>query len=55
MAVWLRRACTERNMKLFTLIQDPRFDPLREQTEFRAVVDQMGLTQYTPPARIALF
>jgi tetratricopeptide (TPR) repeat protein len=55
MVLWLKRACAERNMKLFTLIQDPRFDPWRDQSEFRAVVDQMGLTQYTPPPRPIFF
>jgi tetratricopeptide (TPR) repeat protein len=55
MVIWLKRACAERNMKLFTLVQDPRFDPWRDQSEFRAVVDQIGLTQYTPPPRPAFF
>ena len=45
---WLNRACDERNMKLFTLTQDPRFDPLRHHSEFRGIVEQVGLTQYSP-------
>ena len=45
---WLNRACDERNMKLFTLTQDPRFDPLRHRSEFREIVEQMGLKQYSP-------
>lgn len=48
--VWLNRACNERNMKLFTLTQDPRFDPLRRRSDFKQIVDQMGLSQ-TSPAR----
>jgi serine/threonine-protein kinase len=45
---WLNRACSERNMKLFTLPQDPRFDPLRHRSEFKQIVEQMGLKQYSP-------
>jgi tetratricopeptide (TPR) repeat protein len=45
---WLRRACNERNMKLFTLTQDPRFDPLRRRSDFKQIVDQMGLSQNAP-------
>ncbi|MGC1449655.1 MAG: tetratricopeptide repeat protein [Candidatus Sulfotelmatobacter sp.] len=48
--VWLNRACKERNMKLFTLTQDPRFDPLRRRSDFKQIVEQMGLSQ-TNPAR----
>jgi len=47
MVAWLKRACDERNMKLFTLIQDPRFDALRHRSEFREIVRQMGLKQYS--------
>jgi tetratricopeptide (TPR) repeat protein/TolB-like protein len=46
--VWLNRACDERNMKLFTLTQDPRFDPLRHRSEFKEIVAQMGLAQSSP-------
>ena len=42
---WLNRACSERNMKLFTLSQDPRFDPLRRWPEFKEIVGQVGLPQ----------
>jgi tetratricopeptide (TPR) repeat protein/TolB-like protein len=45
---WLNRACNERNMKLFTLTQDPRFDPLRRHSDFKKIVEQMGLSQYSP-------
>jgi tetratricopeptide (TPR) repeat protein len=45
---WLHRACNERNMKLFTLTQDPRFDPLRRRSDFKQIVDQMGLSQNAP-------
>ena len=45
---WLHRACSERNMKLFTLTQDPRFDPLRRRSDFKQIVDRMGLTQNAP-------
>ena len=45
---WLNRACNERNMKLFTLTQDPRFDPLRQRSDFKQIVDQMGLGQVSP-------
>jgi tetratricopeptide (TPR) repeat protein len=50
---WLNRACNERNMKLFTLVQDPRFDLLRNRSEFMQIVDQMGLTQYDPARRVS--
>jgi tetratricopeptide (TPR) repeat protein len=40
---WLNRACSERNMKLFTLSIDPRFDPLRRCPEFKDIVEQVGL------------
>jgi tetratricopeptide (TPR) repeat protein len=43
MISWLDRACQERNMKLFTLPQDPRFDPYRNRSEFREVVARIGL------------
>jgi tetratricopeptide (TPR) repeat protein len=42
---WLKRACNERNMKLFTLPIDPRFDPLRSSSEFNQIVEQVGLGQ----------
>jgi len=45
---WLNRACQERNMKLFTLTQDPRFDLLRRQPEFMQVVEHVGLPQSSP-------
>lgn len=45
---WLNRACQERNMKIFTLTQDPRFDSLRRQPEFMQVVEQVGLPQSSP-------
>jgi tetratricopeptide (TPR) repeat protein len=53
MGFWLNRACNERNMKVFTLMQDPRFDSLRHHSEFKEVVDQVGLPRYNP-SRIAL-
>jgi len=40
---WLQRACSERNMKLFSLPADPRFDALRDAAAFRAVVTRLGL------------
>src|ERR1700722_409927 len=43
MGMWLNRACIERNMKVFSLIQDPRFDSLRHRSEFKEVVDHVGL------------
>lgn len=54
MSVWLNRACDERNMKIFTLIQDPRFDRLRQRPEFKEVVDHVGLAHYDsiPPASL---
>ncbi len=55
MSVWLNRACDERNMKVFTLIQDPRFDGLRNRPEFKKVVDHVGLTQYSPALTASLF
>jgi tetratricopeptide (TPR) repeat protein len=43
---WLKRACSERNMKLFKLRQDPRFDLLRHCPEFREVMEHIGLARY---------
>jgi tetratricopeptide (TPR) repeat protein len=40
---WLTRACEERNMKLFTLNQDPRFDPQRDSSGFQSIVTRVGL------------
>jgi len=45
---WLNRACDERNMKLFTLTQDPRFDSLRQGPAFQEIVAQIGLQQGGP-------
>jgi tetratricopeptide (TPR) repeat protein len=45
-AKWLKRACDERNMKLFKLRQDPRFDNVRHCAEFREVVQHIGLARY---------
>jgi len=45
MIEWLNRACRERNMKVFTLAQDPRFDLLRQHSGFRRIVEQVGLPQ----------
>jgi tetratricopeptide (TPR) repeat protein len=42
---WLERARSERNMKLFLVSQDPRFDTMRGHTEFSAVVQQLGLAK----------
>jgi len=53
MGFWLNRACNERSMKVFTLMQDPRFDPLRHLFEFRQIVDHLGLPRYSP-GRFAL-
>jgi tetratricopeptide (TPR) repeat protein len=43
---WLKRACSEHNMKLFKLRQDPRFDLLRHRPEFREVMENIGLARY---------
>lgn len=40
---WLNRACRERNMKLFTLTHDPRFDVIRHHSGFQQIVRQVGL------------
>ncbi len=48
MGFWLNRACNERNMKVFTLMQDPRFDSLRHLSDFKQVVDHVGLPRYNP-------
>jgi tetratricopeptide (TPR) repeat protein len=45
-AKWLKRACNERNMKLFKLQQDPRFDGVRHCPEFQEVVSHVGLARY---------
>jgi len=42
---WLERAREERNMKLFLVSQDPRFDSLRGHSEFSAVIQQLGLAK----------
>jgi tetratricopeptide (TPR) repeat protein len=42
---WLERARDERNMKLFLVSQDPRFDSLRGHSDFSAVVQQLGLAK----------
>lgn len=49
MVAWLRRACKERNMKLFILTQDPRFDSFRQRAEFKEIVTQIGLLEPTLP------
>jgi serine/threonine-protein kinase len=43
MVSWLQRACRERSMKLFTLPRDPRFDAFRRRSEFKEIVQQIGL------------
>jgi tetratricopeptide (TPR) repeat protein len=45
MVAWLNRACHERNMKLFTLPQDPRFDSFRRRDDFKEIVAQIGLAR----------
>ena len=45
MIAWLNRACHERNMKLFTLPQDPRFDCFRRRDDFKEIVAQIGLAR----------
>jgi tetratricopeptide (TPR) repeat protein len=42
---WLERARDERNMKMFLVSQDPRFDSLRGHSDFSAVVQQLGLAK----------
>jgi tetratricopeptide (TPR) repeat protein len=39
---WLRRACLEHNMRLFSLSHDPRFDKLRDRTAFSEIVERVG-------------
>lgn len=41
---WLDRACAEHNMKIFTLAQDPRFDPVRKLPAFKHLINQVGLS-----------
>lgn len=43
MVSWLRKACDDHNMKLFTLPQDPRFDEFRGRRDFKEVVQRIGL------------
>ena len=45
---WLKRACQERNMKLFALTQDPRFDSLRRISGFKEIVARVGLGPHSP-------
>ena len=47
---WLNRACRDRNMKLFTLTHDPRFDAIRHASGFQDIVKQVGLPQLSFPA-----
>ena len=54
MVHWLNRACRERNMKLFSLNHDPRFDPLRHCSGFKQVIEQVGLPQYSQNRRSEL-
>ena len=42
---WLTRACQERNMKVFALARDPRFDPLRRSCGFQRILAQIRLPQ----------
>jgi hypothetical protein len=39
MFAWLQRAYAERNIKLFTLAQDPRFDSVRNRAEVRTLTE----------------
>jgi hypothetical protein len=48
---WLNRACAERNMKLFTLAQDPRFDTVRSLPEFKNLINRVGLNFTTRTVR----
>ena len=48
---WLNRACAERNMKLFTLAQDPRFDTVRSLPEFKNLINRVGLNFTTRAVR----
>jgi hypothetical protein len=50
---WLERARDERNMKLFLVSQDPRFDSLRGHSDFSAVIQQLGLAKVTAPQMAA--
>ena len=38
MSAWLSRAYAERNIKMFTFAQDPRFDSVRHRVEVRALI-----------------
>lgn len=42
---WLERARHERNMKMFLVSQDPRFDRLRGRSDFNVIVQQLGLAK----------
>jgi tetratricopeptide (TPR) repeat protein len=44
MTAWLHRACQERNMKVFTLTQDPRFDSCRRSSDFQEIIARVGLS-----------
>ena len=39
MFAWLHKAYTERNIKLFTFAQDPRFDSVRNRSEVRTLTE----------------
>jgi TolB-like protein/Tfp pilus assembly protein PilF len=39
MYAWLQRAYAERNIKLFTFAQDPRFDAVRDRSEVRTLTE----------------
>jgi len=42
-AAWLKRACNERSMKLFTLPHDPRFDAVRNRPDFESIIASIGI------------
>jgi tetratricopeptide (TPR) repeat protein len=45
---WLCRACSERPFDLAYLKIEPRFDPLRSDSRFRDLLNQMGFPQQQP-------
>jgi tetratricopeptide (TPR) repeat protein len=50
---WLERSCEERAGWLMYLATDPRFDGLRGDTRFQALLDKLHLPKIDPPADVS--
>lgn len=50
---WLERSYNERAAWLMYLATDPRFDPLRQDTRFRSLIERLGLPLIAYPAVVS--